>query len=61
MLKIQEYEIIEDIPNGVFKALRHGQEWRDLVGDNFVLALYYKIEEQQKRIEELERNKNAAG
>lgn len=60
-MKIQEYEIIEDIPNGVFKALRHGQEWRDLVGDNFVLALYYRIEEQQKRIEELERNKNAAG
>lgn len=60
-MKIQEYEIIEDISNGVFKVLRHGQEWRDLVGDNFVLSMYYKIEEQQKRIEELENNKNAAG
>ena len=43
-IKIYEYEVIEDLENGVFKALRHGEEWRDLVGDNFVLSLVDELE-----------------
>jgi len=34
---------------------RYGERWRDLTGDGFVLAMAHKIEEQQERIEELEK------
>ena len=27
-----------------FYATRYGEQWRDLVGDNLVLAMYYRIE-----------------
>jgi hypothetical protein len=30
---------------GGLKALRYGEEWRDLTGDNLVLAMAYRIEE----------------
>lgn len=36
------------------KALRHGEEWRNLAGDNLVLHMGFKIEELQDRIAELE-------
>lgn len=36
------------------KALHHGEEWRDLTGDNLVLHMGFKIEELQDRIAELE-------
>ena len=42
---IGEYEIIEDFMNGIFKCLRNGEEWRDLVGDNLILALVSRIED----------------
>lgn len=48
-IKIDDkYEIVIDWPFGVFKALRHGEEWRDLIGDNFILAMAYKIQELQQ-------------
>jgi hypothetical protein len=52
-IKIGEYTIIEDLKNGVFECLRHGQEWRGLIGDNMVLALVSKIQEQQEFIKDI--------
>ena len=40
-----KYEIIEDLEHGIFKCLRNGEEWRDLVGDNLILSLVDKIQE----------------
>ena len=38
-----KYTIIEDLENGKFEALRYGEEWRDLTGDNLILALVSRI------------------
>lgn len=40
----EKYEIVIDWPNGVFHALRHGEQWRTLVGDNLALAMAYEIQ-----------------
>lgn len=32
-----------DAPDYSFKALRHGEEWRDLCGDGLVLAMFERI------------------
>lgn len=53
-IKVDEYEVIEDLKNGVFKALRHGEEWQNLVGNNFVLSLVDKIEKYEKSLKEIE-------
>ena len=37
-----------------FKALRYGQEWRDLTGDGLVLALVQKIEDLEEKVQYLE-------
>lgn len=52
-----EYTLVtESKPNEfIFKALRYGEEWRDLVGDGLVLAMFYEIEDLRKRVEELEK------
>jgi hypothetical protein len=36
------------------RVLRHGEPWRDLVGDNFVLAMAQRIEELKELLEEVE-------
>lgn len=46
-----KYTIIEDLNNGKFSALRYGKEWRNLVGDNLVLALVNRIEELEKELD----------
>lgn len=51
-LKVDEYEVVEDLSNGVFKALRHNEEWRDLIGDNFVLALVEKLDQARNLLDE---------
>lgn len=51
-VKVNEYEVIEDFQNGVFKALRHGQEWRDLIGDQLVLSLMDKLIEARELLQE---------
>lgn len=44
-----KYTIQHD--NGAnFKALRYGEEWRDLTGDGLVLALVQRIEELQLQL-----------
>ena len=47
------------------KALRHGEEWRDLTGDNLVLNMGFEIEslrtqlaKANERVRELEQEKN---
>lgn len=44
-----KYIITHDNGNNL-QALRHGQPWRDLVGDGLVLALVQRIEELQEQI-----------
>jgi len=51
-VKISEYEIIEDLSQGVFKALRHGQEWRDLIGDNLIYSLIDRLEDAERLLQE---------
>ena len=51
-IKVNEYEVVEDLKNGVFKALRNGEEWKSLIGDNFVLSLVDRLEETQTRLSE---------
>ena len=43
-----KYTVIEDINNGVFKALRYGEEWRDLIGDGLSLSMIQKIQELEE-------------
>jgi hypothetical protein len=45
-----QYTIIQNNNPWEFKALRNGEEWRDLTGDNLILALCYRIEDMQKLI-----------
>ncbi|AIW03538.1 hypothetical protein CPT_Moonbeam140 [Bacillus phage Moonbeam] len=42
-----KYEIITDLANGVFEARRHGQPWRDLVGDKLILALISRLKDAE--------------
>ena len=47
-----EYEV-QLIDNGrKFKALKNGLEWRDLAGDNLVLAMFYKIQELEEELKD---------
>lgn len=51
-IKVNEYEIVEDLNNGVFKALRNDEEWKSLIGDNFVLSLVDELERVKGRLSE---------
>jgi hypothetical protein len=47
-----KYTIIYDFDHPkhcVFKALRYGEEWRDLMGDNLIIELISKIEELESK------------
>lgn len=40
-----KYTVINELhEGGGFRALRYGEEWRSLSGDNLVLAMYHEIE-----------------
>ncbi len=46
-----KYEVIlNETKPFVFKALRHGEEWRDLTGDNLVLQMFFRIQELEEEI-----------
>jgi hypothetical protein len=45
-----KYTVIQEDNPWIFKALRNGEEWRDLTGDNLILAMLYRIEDMQKII-----------
>jgi hypothetical protein len=44
-----KYEVVIDWGNGGIKALRYGEEWRNLNGDNLVLAMAYRIQELEEK------------
>lgn len=51
-----KYTIVNDLENGGrVKVLRYGEEWRDLSGDGFLLALFYELEEAKEKIERYEK------
>jgi len=37
---------------GGIHALRYGEVWRDLTGDNLVLAMFHRIEELQNEVDQ---------
>lgn len=43
-----KYTVIHDNGRGL-RALRYGEEWRNLVGDNLVMAMAQEIEELQEK------------
>ena len=48
-----KYEVIFD-QNGCrsdFYALRYGESWRDLTGDNLVLAMFYRIQNLEEQLQ----------
>ena len=52
-IKVGCYEVVHN--NGVnLRALRNGEQWRDLTGDNLVLALVDEIDYLRDRL--LKRN-----
>ena len=55
-LELQDgkYTIIRSDDCSQFEALRHGELWRILTGDNLIHALVDRIESQQEYIEKLE-------
>lgn len=49
-----KYTIINELQSGGrLTALRHGGEWRDLTGDDLILAMYHEIERLRKENDEL--------
>ena len=51
-----KYEVIFD-QNGRrsdFYALRYGEEWRSLTGDNLILAMFYRIQNLEDILKEKE-------
>ena len=46
-----KYTVINELgKGGGLKALRYGEEWRNLAGDNLILAMFHKIEELQEEL-----------
>jgi hypothetical protein len=45
-----KYTVIlnEEVNNFKFEALRNGESWRNLVGDDLILGLVYKIQELEE-------------
>lgn len=48
-----KYSVV-GIDHGRLHALRYGEAWRDLVGDNLVLALAQELDEARTKIRKLE-------
>lgn len=51
-----KYTVVQE-PNGSVKALRYGEEWRDLTGDKLVLCLAQEVEALQEKVRELEKQR----
>lgn len=49
-VEVNEYKVVEDIENGTFKALRNGEEWKDLIGDNLTLSLIDRIDDLEGKL-----------
>jgi hypothetical protein len=55
-IELEDYTVIQEDNPWVFKALYNGEEYRNLQGDNFVLALCYKIEDLEKEVKKLRKD-----
>lgn len=53
-----KYIILWNDDMSIFKCLRNGNEWRNLMGDNLIYSLIMKIEELQNEIKNKEDKKN---
>lgn len=49
----RKYETILDEDTGRIAVLRHGEEWRDETGDNYILSLIHLIEQMRDDYAEL--------
>lgn len=50
-----KYTVVNNLSSGGgLHALRYGEEWRNLAGDNLVLAMYHEIVELQDKVTQLQ-------
>lgn len=57
VLEDGKYTVLHE--NGAnLRALRHGEPWRDLVGDSLVLAMAQHIEELEAKLQAIESEKD---
>lgn len=49
----RKYETILDEDTGRITILRHGEEWRDETGDNYILSLIHLVEQMRDDYTEL--------
>lgn len=50
-IKIDDkYEVFVEFNknNSIFEAKRYGESWRNLIGDNLILAMFYRIQELEE-------------
>jgi hypothetical protein len=52
----KKYTVVQDANGGV-RALRHGEEWRNCVGDGLVLALAQEVRRLREGYETMARNR----
>lgn len=50
----RKYETILDEDTGRITILRHGEQWRDETGDNYILSLIHLIEQMRDDYTELD-------
>ncbi len=50
-----KYEIILVNNGKEFKAERYGKEWRNLIGDNLILSMFFEIQELKEKLSEFEK------
>lgn len=50
-----KYRVIFDSYSG-FRALRYGEPWRDLTGDNLIMTMAFRIEELENKLKEISNN-----
>lgn len=43
-----KYTLVLEDNDRKFYALRYGEEWRDLIGDNLIFEMFYKIKELEE-------------
>ena len=49
-----KYEIVVADHGAKFYANRHGEYWQSLTGNSLVMACFYRIQELQNRVSDLE-------
>jgi hypothetical protein len=47
-----KYSVVLNEDIFAFTALRHGEAWRNLCGDNLILAMFYEIQRLRDQLED---------